>query len=148
MRGTDTALEVLLPESGDWRGAFDALHRDRFGYVRPGRAIEIHAIRLRVVGEENRFGPDRAVPTDAGSGRPSAETGDDAVDGADAAAPGADLVSGKRLRRGPGLPPGSARARPASRGVRPLVLEANATVVIDPGFGLEVDGDSGAADLG
>jgi 5-oxoprolinase (ATP-hydrolysing) len=139
--GTDTALEVLLPESGDWRGAFDALHRDRFGYVRPGRAIEIHAIRLRVVGEENRFGPDRAVPTDAGSGRPSAETGTTPSTVPTPLRreriwfPGSGFVEAPVYRR-EALEPGQRLAGPA------LVLEANATVVIDPGFGLEVDGDS------
>ncbi len=141
--GTDTALEVVLPASGDWRGAFEALHRDRFGYVRPGRAIEIHAIRLRVVGEENRFGPDRAAPTAAGLGR-AAETPRTMPTPTPMPTPlrreriwfpGLGFVEAPVYHR-EALEPGHRLAGPA------LVLEANATVVIDPGFGLEVDGDS------
>jgi len=45
--GTETALTVPEPRDGGYRTAFEALHRAHFGYLRPGRRIEIVALRVR-----------------------------------------------------------------------------------------------------
>ena len=134
--GTDTALEVEAPPEADWRAAFEALHRDRFGYVRPGRAIEIHAVRLRVAGSENTF---------------AARTGESVDPATIAGAASAQAPPPLRTERiwfpGPGFVEAPVHAREALRpGHRlagpALILEANATVVVDPGFALEVDAES------
>ncbi|MBY0401592.1 hydantoinase B/oxoprolinase family protein, partial [Myxococcota bacterium] len=142
--GTDTALEVLAPDGlgspacasvGAWRTAFEALHRDRFGYVRPGRAIAIKAIRLRVVGPENAVG--------------SAASKSESTTGATAAAVAAPTALRQERVWFPGTgfvdTPVHAREslHTGQRLVGPaLILEASATVVLDPGFSLEVDGDA------
>ncbi len=147
--GTDTALEVAAPseapvatsgtpsgsafEPGDassWRGAFERLHRERFGYIRPGREIEIKAIRLRVVGEQSELaaGPsttDRPCRPDSDPMPLRRErlwfSGSGFVD--------AEVYTREALL------PGHRLSGPA------LILESSATVVLDPGFELEVDGD-------
>ncbi|MEZ4330240.1 MAG: hydantoinase B/oxoprolinase family protein [Myxococcota bacterium] len=148
--GTDTALEVLAPADPEtpaartaarWRESFERLHRDRFGYVREARAIEIQAIRLRVAGAENLVGG--AGPSDAA--RPRAGGRRDGDDPSARAAP-APIVRRRERVWFPGsgfvetpvfereaLRPGQGLEGPA------LVLEASATVVLDPGFALAVD---------
>ena len=53
--GTDTALAIDEPESGadasEWRVAFEEQHRSRFGYLRPGRPVEIATARARAVAQ-------------------------------------------------------------------------------------------------
>ncbi len=130
--GSETALEVLAPESRDWRGAFERLHRDRFGYARPGREIEIKVIRLRVAGEENRVA---ASPTADVRGHSVGESEPESLRSERIWFPGPGFVAAKVYRR-EALRPGDRLAGPA------LVLESSATVVLDPGFVLEVDADS------
>ncbi len=157
--GTDTALEVEASPEADWRAAFEAMHRDRFGYARPGRAIEIHAVRLRVAGPENDFTGGRGAggrgAGGLGAGGPGLGGPGAAPGRSKSAAPDAapQSVSPSPLRReriwfpGPGfveapvfereaLAPGHRLSGPA------LILEASATVVVDPGFTLAVDADS------
>ncbi|MFK7898836.1 MAG: hydantoinase B/oxoprolinase family protein [Myxococcota bacterium] len=143
--GTDTALAVAEPAdaaaggsaSGTaWRAAFESEHRLRFGYVREGRAVEIKAIRLRALGEEDAETsglpdatrqkgssladatrePGRPTPLRMTSAWfPEAERVEAPVYARE------DLVAGDRLE-GPAL-----------------ILESTGTVVLDPGFGLTVD---------
>jgi 5-oxoprolinase (ATP-hydrolysing) len=52
--GTETALAVAEPANADWAAAFARDHEKRFGYTRPGHAIEIAAARVRVFEESPR----------------------------------------------------------------------------------------------
>ncbi len=54
--GTENALTLAEPEAEDWRAAFEREHRARFGYTRPGRAIEIATARCRVRGTASNCG--------------------------------------------------------------------------------------------
>ena len=142
--GTDTALEVAAasatpaafagfgsdaPDVAFWRESFERLHRERFGYVRPGREIEIKAIRLRVVGAESELAESPA------SGTPPRPDSDPTPLRSERLwFSGSGFVEAKVYAR-EALIPGHRLAGPA------LILEASATVVLDPGFELEVDGD-------
>jgi len=143
-RGTETPLPVLAPEDGDYAAAFAARHRDRFGYARPGRPIEITTARIRV---------------SASSGPPL--TIADPEFAHDAPTPAADAVALRRERvwcPGVGrvevpvferesLVPGVELRGPA------IVLEDTGTIVLDPGFAarlgrdgiLVLEDESGAA---
>ncbi|HEY5657810.1 MAG TPA: hydantoinase/oxoprolinase family protein, partial [Myxococcota bacterium] len=46
--GTETPLSVPEPPDEDWPAAFAREHEARFGYARPGRAVEIVNARVRV----------------------------------------------------------------------------------------------------
>jgi 5-oxoprolinase (ATP-hydrolysing) len=119
--GTEAALAVAEPADGDFGAAFAAAHRERFGYERAGRAVEVAAARVRV------RGPEGAVAAPSAPG-PAATAG----------------ASGPRRRarvwfEGPGwcevplhwredLAPGAPLEGPA------LVLDATGTLVLEPGF--------------
>jgi N-methylhydantoinase A/oxoprolinase/acetone carboxylase beta subunit len=49
--GTDTALPVVLGEAGAMRDAFEALHRQRFGFVSPEKGM-IAALEVEAAGGE------------------------------------------------------------------------------------------------
>ena len=49
--GTDTALPVSLSEPGIMRRDFEALHRQRFGFVSPEKAIFAAAIEVEALGQ-------------------------------------------------------------------------------------------------
>jgi len=131
--GTETALPVAEPADGDWRAAFTAAHRTRFGYGRPARPVEIVTARVQV----------RAPSAGSRStGRP-ADAGAPAAGGGAAAAPepirrASVWFPGAGRRDAPvyareDLAPGAALEGPA------LVLEDTGTVVLDPGFAARVD---------
>src|SRR4029450_5866253 len=72
--GTDTALPVDTPADGDFGAAFTAAHRARYGYVRPERAVEVVAARVRVRAAE--AGPAAELAPSVGrGGRPRAAGG-------------------------------------------------------------------------
>jgi len=48
--GTEHALSVARPAGDDWRSAFEAEHRDLYGYTRPGRTVEIIQARVESLG--------------------------------------------------------------------------------------------------
>jgi len=133
--GTDTALTVVLPESGhsenaaDWRGAFEAAHRERFGYVRAQRAIDIKTLRLRIF-ESDDDAP-QPGPIDEEEGAAPIEAPDvlriDRVWFPEIGRVDTPVYQREALR------PGHRIVGPA------LVLEATGTVVLDPGFELVVD---------
>ncbi len=131
--GTDTSLPVVEPDGsssgGDasmaFRNAFESEHRARFGYAREGREIEIKTLRLRVSGDEG-----------------------ESIEIAEAAPPGSGPPQPMRRENawfpGPGRVPAPVYSREALRvGDRvagpALILESTGTVVVDPGFELEVD---------
>jgi 5-oxoprolinase (ATP-hydrolysing) len=121
--GSETALAVREPEDGRYGAAFCREHEARFGYLRPGRAVEIVTARVRVH-----------------AGAPAAEP---------PAAAAADRAPPEPLRRErvwfpevgrvdapvylrEALAEGVALAGPA------LVLEETGTLALEPGFRLRV----------
>ena len=48
--GTDSALPVSLGTLADLKSAFEATHRQRFGFISPDKAIEIEAIEVEALG--------------------------------------------------------------------------------------------------
>ena len=125
--GTDTVLTVPAPPATDLDAAFAAAHRERFGYLRPGRPLEVVTARVQV----HAAAP---VPFPAGSAeeRPA----------------GAGSVAGRRVSRAwfadagwcdapvfwrEDLAGGDRIEGPA------LLLEATSTVVVEPGWSGEID---------
>jgi 5-oxoprolinase (ATP-hydrolysing) len=49
-RGVETYLTIAWPNDDDFRAAFAAAHRQRYGYVHANRRLEIAAARVEVVG--------------------------------------------------------------------------------------------------
>ncbi len=130
-RGSDTALSIREPASPAtaraWRSAFEAAHRERFGYIRDRRSIEIKVIRLRGVGSE------REVPLPPAAEGPHGAALPLPLRRAEAWFPDLGRRSAPIYAR-EALHPGDRLSGPA------LILETTGTVVLDPGFELEVDG--------
>jgi 5-oxoprolinase (ATP-hydrolysing) len=128
--GSDTALTIREPEPGAnataWVRAFEAAHHERFGYTRSARAIEIKAVRLHCTGHERT--PEPPLPAaDPHSAAPPV-----ALREVEAWFPELGRVRAPVFVR-EALHPGVRLAGPA------LILESTGTVVLDPGFDLEVD---------
>ncbi len=74
--GTDTALPVALSEPGFMRRDFEALHRQRFGFVSPEKAIVAAALEVEALGGGDAIPPSprpsrgegRRASTRAGAG--------------------------------------------------------------------------------
>ncbi len=120
--GTDTALPVELSEPGIMRRDFEALHRQRFGFVSPEKAIfaaaiEVEAVAYEVVDEAAETSP--VAASDKGAGKLTRFYSRGSWH---------DAPVVKREDMGPGY----ALAGPA------LVIEPNQTVVVEPGWKLEV----------
>ena len=128
--GSDTALTVQEPSPGAdglaWRAAFEAEHRERFGYARGARSIEIKAIRLRGAGSEAETPlPSAASVVDAAAAPPCLRQTQTWF-------PELGRVGAPVFER-EALLPGHRLSGPA------MILESTGTVVLDPGFDLEVD---------
>ncbi len=50
-QGVDSPLSITAPADGNWGAAYAAKHRQLYGYDRPGRPLELVAIRIEVVGQ-------------------------------------------------------------------------------------------------
>jgi 5-oxoprolinase (ATP-hydrolysing) len=124
--GTETALAVAEPANADWAAAFARDHEKRFGYTRPGHAIEIAAARVRVF-EESPAPPPLAAASRASSALKPRRSEPVWFSGA------GRMATPVYWRED--LAPGDALTGPA------LILEATGTVVLDPGFALRVDGE-------
>ena len=48
--GTDTALSVLLADAKSMRDTFEAMHRQRFGFVSPEKRVIIAALEVEAAG--------------------------------------------------------------------------------------------------
>ena len=143
-RGTETSLPVPAPEDGDYAAAFEAQHRDHFGYARPGRPIEITTARLRVSAASKAplelERADRAGDPQPPSGEPVALRGERIW------FPGVGRVEVPVFER-ESLVPGARLRGPA------IVLEDTGTIALDPGFSaclrsdgiLVLEDESGAA---
>ncbi|SHI36530.1 hydantoinase B/oxoprolinase family protein [Wenxinia saemankumensis] len=121
--GTDTALPVAYAGEMDGAGAaFEAAHRAQFGFLSPGRAIVIEAVEVE--GTETR--PDASAP-DVARAEPR-----------DAAGAGTRRLfsSGEwhdaQIHRREAMAPGMRARGPA------LIIEANQTIVVEPGWTAEL----------
>ena len=125
--GSESPLVIGEPDTETWRAAFEAEHEIRFGYTRAEREIEIMAIRVRGV-----------VKTSA-SPPPTAESDK-------------NLIQAQAVRRARVHFEGHGRCETpvylrealvaGTRLSGPLlVLEDTGTVVVDPGFDLQVDAE-------
>jgi 5-oxoprolinase (ATP-hydrolysing) len=121
--GTDTALPVPLGEAGPMRAAFEALHLQRFGFVSPEKGVSIAALEVEAVGggaavdePEGPVAPAIQQPIDQSRVFSNGRWHDTPV-----------------YDRGKGMYPGGSRIRGPA-----LVIEPHQTVVVEPGWELEV----------
>jgi 5-oxoprolinase (ATP-hydrolysing) len=134
--GTDTALPVALDAAGPMRAAFETLHRQRFGFVSPEKGVAIAALEVEAAGGDSPA--PRATPTAPEA--PSARANPLPASGERGPVEQAERVqfySGRAWHDAPvilreGLRPGHRLAGPA------LVIEPHQTVVVEPGWSLEV----------
>ena len=123
--GTDTALPVALGEARAMRDAFEALHRQRFGFVSPEKGVTIAALEVEAAGGG------AAVDEPEGPVAPAIQQPIDQTrifsNGHWDDAPVYD--------RAKGMYPGGSRIRGPA-----LVVEPHQTVVVEPGWELEVTG--------
>ncbi|MBX3412302.1 MAG: hydantoinase B/oxoprolinase family protein [Pirellulales bacterium] len=120
-RGLDAALNIALPDNGDYQAAYEAEHRKLYGYIHEGRALEIVAARVEARGQTaERPAPSRRLPLVAAQPLRTAEVYFDAV-------AHATPVYDREL-----LVPGNVLHGPA------LIYERVATTVIEPGWRVEV----------
>jgi 5-oxoprolinase (ATP-hydrolysing) len=130
--GTEAALGVREPADGDWLAAFERAHRERFGYARSGRAVEICVARVRLLAARAEL-PEPAPAVDTGPAPAPLRRARVCCDGSwHADAP---------VYAREDLPAGFELAGPA------LVIDAASTLVLDPGWRLRVRAD-GVIDAG
>jgi 5-oxoprolinase (ATP-hydrolysing) len=120
--GTETALAVAAPDDGDFAARFALDHRERFGYARPGRPIEVVTARVRASAESPH--PEVALPV---VDEALAATSPTALRQEQVWFPVVGRVSAPVFDR-ESLHGGAWLQGPA------LVLEDTGTIVIDPGF--------------
>ncbi len=120
-RGVESYLTIAWPHDDDFARAFSAAHRQRYGYTHEGRALEIVAAHVEVVG---RVGDELPRSEPVAARTPVARHSTDAYfDGARRSVPlyeRRQLAAGDRIR-GPAI-----------------VTEDISTTVIDPGWEAEV----------
>ncbi len=120
--GTDSALPVPLGTLAELKSAFEALHRQRFGFVSPDKPIEIEAIEVEALGGgDHPREPDLPLSIDE---LPEPRTTTRVFTG------GAWHDAPVYLRDG--LRPGDCIAGPA------LIIEPHQTVVVEPHWRAEV----------
>jgi 5-oxoprolinase (ATP-hydrolysing) len=120
-RGLDAMLSIDKPADGDYAAAFAERHRQLYGYVHAGRALEIVALRVRATGH-NREALETSQRAAVVPFVPGASS--EAIFGGQALATA--IVRRDELR------PGHRIAGPA------IVQETTSTTVIDPGWFGEV----------
>jgi len=131
-RGTETPLSVAAPDDGDWAAAFAAQHRDRFGYTRPGRAIEVTTARVRVSARSRA--PLEAPSLDSAEQTQSPASETPVLRRERAWFSGVGRVEAPVYER-ESLVPGEPLRGPA------IVLEDTGTIALDPGFVARLRGD-------
>jgi 5-oxoprolinase (ATP-hydrolysing) len=131
--GTDTALPVALAKAGAMRDAFETLHRQRFGFVSPEKGVTIAALEVEAAGGEGVTEGVRPLASNVGASLDRGGEGSDPLVRGEIT----QFYSGRAwheapvVRRG-NLRPGHRLAGPA------LVIEPHQTVVVEPGWSLEV----------
>jgi 5-oxoprolinase (ATP-hydrolysing) len=148
--GTDTALPVLIGDAKGMRDTFEAMHRQRFGFVSPEKRVIIAALAVEAAGGgaaahadpipspsrggwREAPGGGTAEPAATPTPNPSPQGGGESVE----PAAGARFYSGRSWHDAPvymreALTPGVRLAGPA------LVIEPHQTVVVEPGWSLDV----------
>jgi len=157
--GTDTALPVALAEPAGMRDDFEALHRQRFGFVSPEKGVTIAALEVEAAGGGAATPSPRATPTlpqaptargeGRGEGQPHTPTSAFGAAphpnplpaggerGPVAQAERVQFYSGRTWHEAPVIL--RAHLRPGHRLAGPvLVIEPHQTVVVEPGWSLEV----------
>ena len=120
--GTDSSLPVPLGTLAELKSAFEAMHRQRFGFISPDKPIEIEAIEVEALGGgDHPHEPDLPLSIDE---LPESQTM-------------TRLFTGGTWHDAPvflrvGLEPGHCVAGPA------LIIEPHQTVVIEPHWQAEV----------
>jgi 5-oxoprolinase (ATP-hydrolysing) len=120
--GTDTALPIRLADPESMRAEFERQHRQRFGFFSPEKRVFIAAVEVEAVG--GGTSAEEALQSDG--------TGQDAK-----ATRTTRFYSGRAWHEAPvymreDLAPGHRIVGPA------LIIEPNQTVVVEPGWRLEV----------
>ena len=124
--GTDTALPVVWENDIDAaRAAFEAAHKARFGFVSPDKAVTVEAVEVETT---------EPAPETLGTGARAARPAAGRTIRGDASVP---VFCGGRhveadVHRREVLAPGDRIKGPA------LVIEANQTVVVEPGWTAEL----------
>jgi 5-oxoprolinase (ATP-hydrolysing) len=131
--GTDTALPVALGSAGAMREVFEALHRQRFGFVSPEKGVVISALEVEAAGG-GAVDSTRSQLAATGSPPPC---GEGLGVGGLPTSEKARFYSNRAWHDAPvilrdDLAPGHRLAGPA------LVIEPHQTVVVEPGWSLEV----------
>ncbi len=116
--GTDTSLAVPLADADTMARAFEASHRQRFGFVSPGRELVVEAVTVEAIGRTESPGAPAAPaeaspPPDEDMRRPVH------FDGESRDTP---FYHRQRLSRGHGI------HGPA------VIVEPHATIVVEPGW--------------
>jgi 5-oxoprolinase (ATP-hydrolysing) len=121
-QGTDAPLVVAFGDRVALVAGFEAAHRQRYGFVVPGKALVVEAVSVELIGGHERAVVAAAMPR------------------AEAAAPAALGRVAMTSADGPGevpvldraaLPPGAGVEGPA------IVIEATTTTVVEPGWRAE-----------
>jgi 5-oxoprolinase (ATP-hydrolysing) len=120
-RGVEAALNVPLPQDGDFGARYEQLHEQLYGYRHAGREIEITVARVEVVG---------AIPAPE-------ETAAEPVLRYPTAANATEVTFAGHARQTPvflraELRPGDEFDGPA------IICEPTSTVVVDPGFRAQI----------
>ncbi|MEQ8347588.1 MAG: hydantoinase B/oxoprolinase family protein [Sneathiellaceae bacterium] len=121
--GTDAALEVPFGDHESVLAAFEAAHRQRFGFVTPGKTMIAEAAAVEAVGAAEGLGGGTVVEARTGTPAGAEATGRAWMDGAWRDTPvyrRAALAAGQRI------------AGPA------ILIEETATSVIEPGWTAEL----------
>ena len=129
--GTDTSLEVPLADADGLRAAFEAEHRSRYGFVVDGRGLVVEAVTVEGVGAMAEVVELELPVLSREPSQPLAP----------------ELTTPLFTTSAPHQPPERCDAavftrealRPGDRIVGPaLICGATTTVVVEPGWGLEV----------
>jgi 5-oxoprolinase (ATP-hydrolysing) len=124
--GTDVALPVPLSEPGFMRRDFEALHRQRFGFISPEKQIFAAAIEVAATGGDGSEAGGEIVSPPAVPSAAAMQTRFYSRGGWHAA----PIVLREALKRGSEL------AGPA------LVIEPNQTIVVEQGWKLDLTADN------
>jgi 5-oxoprolinase (ATP-hydrolysing) len=150
--GTDTALPVLIGDAKDMRATFEARHRQRFGFVSPEKRVIIAALEVEAAGGGAAASPhlhglpppswgragEGGIAEHLTSGVPPPLTPPHKGEGNPTELPSrARFYSGRAWHDAPVylrevLTSGARMTGPA------LVIEPHQTVVVEPGWSLEV----------
>ena len=127
LAGSDTALEVPDGDRAGLMQAFARAYRDRFGFAPPDRELVVAIVAAEAIATAAESEAARVSADTSEGPAPEADTIEMVVDGVSRHVP---------LYRREALRPGMTLAGPA------LVIEANATLVVEPGWAghIEVDG--------